>query len=117
MKKQAGKVTYTGQALAFKEGKWGADNANKGSFNGVTELTADFDNKRLTGSINNWYNSQNQKLNPISIDAEIRVNTFQGTANKTGYVEGKFYGTNAENLAGAFTDKSQKVHGVFSGKK
>ncbi|MBR2250876.1 MAG: transferrin-binding protein-like solute binding protein, partial [Neisseriaceae bacterium] len=34
-----------------------------------------------------------------------------------GTAEGKFYGPKAQNLAGAFNDKSQNLQGVFGANK
>ena len=118
MKTQKGSVKYVGQALAFKEGVLNEDNARYASFSGFTNFIVDFDNKTINGKIDNWYNANGATLSkPVLIDAKIRANTFVGTANTTGYAEGKFYGPDAQNMAGAFEDKEQKVHGVFGAGK
>lgn len=105
-------VTYKGQAYAVKQ-----DVSTGTMATGVSNFTVDFKGKKLTGTLDNWHNAHGGVFNKVNIDAKIQANTFQGTANKTGTAEGKFYGSNATELAGAFTDNSQKVHGVFSGKK
>ena len=105
-------VTYKGQAYAVKQ-----DVSTGTMATGVSEFKVDFKGKKLTGTLDNWHNANGGVFNKVAIDAKIQANTFQGTANKTGTAEGKFYGSNAAELAGAFTDKSQKVHGVFGAKK
>lgn len=109
---QASDVAYKGQAIAVKQGTYQLVSLES---TGIAQLTANFKNKTLKGQINQWDNKNNIK--PITIDAQIRANTFAGTANQTGTVEGKFYGSNAANLAGAFNDKSQKLRGVFGAVK
>ena len=88
---------------------------------GLSEFKVDFTNKKLTGTLNDWKVrsdlSQMPAKKAVTINANIKANTFQGTANKTGYAEGKFYGPKAQNLAGSFTDKSQNLQGVFGGNK
>ncbi|MBO7381702.1 MAG: transferrin-binding protein-like solute binding protein, partial [Neisseriaceae bacterium] len=94
---------------------------------GNSQFTVNFKNKTLKGTVDQWHdyvafaaNQVNKKVSsvkPVEIDAQIRANTFAGTANKTGTVEGKFYGPNAANLAGAFNDKEQKMRGVFGAVK
>ena len=87
------------------------------------KFSADFDKKKLTGTIDGKFGNSYQtdttfrNYKPINIDATIKANTFQGTANTTGTVEGKFYGANAQNIAGAFDDKSQNIKGVFGATK
>ena len=117
LEKQADNVTYTGQAIAVKQGNYNSNLSDPNPLAiGKTQLTANFKNKTLKGSIGQW-ESSSFTLKPVTIDAKIQANTFQGTANKTGTAEGKFYGTNAANLAGSFNDKSQKLRGVFGGVK
>ena len=87
------------------------------------KFSADFDKKKLTGTIDGKFGNSYQtdttfrNYKPINIDATIKANTFQGTANTTGTVEGKFYGPKAQNIAGAFNDKSQNLQGVFGATK
>ena len=114
-----GGATYKGFAIAIDPNKTIATNGEGDSFFGLSELKADFANKKLTGTLNDWQNKHSDKvaLKEVQIEADIRANTFKGTANGTGTAEGKFYGTNAQNLAGAFNDKSQNLQGVFGANK
>ena len=124
----AGTATYLGNAIAldmvnFNDQITQLNKERKplsfGAYTGRSEFQVDFTNKKLTGTLNNWapgvMSMPTKKA--VSIDATIKANTFQGTANKTGYAEGKFYGPKAQNLAGAFHDKSQNLHGVFGANK
>ena len=114
-----GGATYKGFAIAIDPNKTVATNGEGDSFYGLSELNADFANKKLTGTLNDWQNKHSDKVAPkeVQIEADIRANTFKGTANGTGTAEGKFYGANAQNLAGAFNDKSQNLQGVFGANK
>ena len=114
-----GGATYKGFAIAIDPNKTIATNGEGDSFYGLSELNADFANKKLTGILNDWQNKHSDKvaLKKVQIEADIRANTFKGTANGTGTAEGKFYGANAQNLAGAFNDKSQNLQGVFGANK
>ena len=116
---QTADITYKGQAYILKQGNYDLNQSNTSNplGIGITQLTANFKNKTLKGTISQWSSEYASTLKPVSIDAKIQANTFSGTANKTGTVEGKFYGANAKELAGAFNDKSQKLRGVFSGVK
>ncbi|MBP3220815.1 MAG: transferrin-binding protein-like solute binding protein [Neisseriaceae bacterium] len=118
LEKQADNVTYKGQAFSIREGKYGVSNLSPFAY-GTSQFTVNFKDKTLKGDVNQWYDSENKvaDIKPVNIDAKIRANTFAGTANKTGTVEGKFYGPNAANLAGSFNDKSQKLRGVFGAVK
>ena len=122
---QTGTATYKGYAIALNnqeilQGMKSGD-SKAGQYYGLSTFNVDFANKKLTGKLNDWqgydFVTPTIPKNEITIDAQIQANTFQGKANKDGYAEGKFYGPNAENLAGAFEDKSQGLYGVFGGKK
>ena len=122
MEKQKGNnVKYTGDAIAVRLGDYnietmnGAEELANNIFVGRTNLTVDFDEKKINGNIGNWQGYG--FANDVDIKADIKANTFTGTANSTGAVEGKFYGANAQNMAGAFHDKSQKLQGIFGGTK
>ena len=89
---------------------------------GLSEFKVDFTNKKLTGTLNDWkvnstFASDMPAKKAVNIDAKIQANTFKGTANGSGTAEGKFYGPKAQNLAGAFNDKSQNLQGVFGANK
>lgn len=99
----------------------------------VSEFSADFGNKKLTGKL--FYtqrktNNQGYKKEKLyDIDANIYSNRFRGTVKpaKTeseehpftseGTLEGGFYGPNAEELGGKFLAKDKRVFGVFSAKE
>ncbi|MBR1818668.1 MAG: transferrin-binding protein-like solute binding protein, partial [Neisseriaceae bacterium] len=126
LEKNADNVTYNGHALALEQGAfpYGLNSEillpnNDVGIVGKAQFTVNFKDKTLKGDVNQWYDSENKvaDIKPVNIDAKIRANTFAGTANKTGTVEGKFYGPNAANLAGSFNDKSQKLRGVFGAVK
>ena len=116
-----GKATYQGYAFALDPVERNKHITQKerdyGEWKGVSEFTVDFDKKTLTGTLSGWHSSSQPQPKAVQINAKIQANTFQGTANKTGYAEGKFYGPKAQNLAGAFNDKSQNLQGVFGGNK
>ena len=95
------KVSYKGHAIAFLPEKYAYDT-------GTAEFQVNFKEKNLTGTLSNWVGTTSD----IAINATITGNTFKGTNN-----QGKFYGTNAQNLAGSFADKNQKVQGVFGANK
>ncbi|MBR7059578.1 MAG: transferrin-binding protein-like solute binding protein [Neisseriaceae bacterium] len=113
---KTGIATYQGYVLGFNPVEANLNIDGGGEYYDLSEFNVDFANKQLTGTLDNW-KSKSSKPNAINIKAKIRANTFQGTANKTGYAEGKFYGPAAQNLAGAFEDKNQNLHGVFGANK
>ncbi|MBO7081662.1 MAG: transferrin-binding protein-like solute binding protein [Neisseriaceae bacterium] len=96
-----GSATYKGYALAYLPEK-DVFNEGESSFN------VDFANKKLTGTLSNWGGG----LKAVSISSTITGNTFKGDNN-----QGKFYGSNAQNLAGSFVDKTQKLQGAFGANK
>lgn len=121
LEKNANNVTYNGAALALEQGTFPYHAKAEvyhpslsGLSRGTAQFTVNFKDKTLKGIAGQW---DNKTLKPVNIDAQIRANTFAGTANKTGTVEGKFYGPNAAELAGSFNDKSQKLRGVFGAVK
>lgn len=126
LEKQADDVTYKGQAFAIKQGSYDISRT-PAWLTGTSQFTVNFKDKTLKGRVNQWHdyvqfatdgtNKEVSSIKPVSVEAEIRGNTFAGTANKTGTVEGKFYGANAAELAGSFNDKSQKLRGVFGAVK
>ncbi|HHF4335341.1 TPA: transferrin-binding protein-like solute binding protein [Haemophilus influenzae] len=99
----------------------------------VSEFSADFGNKKLTGQLfytkreNQIQNYEKKKL--YDINADIYSNRFRGkvtptesTSNdhpftKEGTLEGGFYGPNGEELGGKFLAGDKKVFGVFSAKE
>ncbi|MBR6026113.1 MAG: transferrin-binding protein-like solute binding protein [Neisseriaceae bacterium] len=101
---------YNGYAFAFRP-------ADGSLFEGKANIKADFANKSLNGTLSNWkeeitnIGSKNIPKS-VSISASIKDNTFAGDNN-----QGMFYGPNADNIAGAFADKSQGIQGTFGGYK
>ncbi|HHF7081695.1 TPA: transferrin-binding protein-like solute binding protein [Haemophilus influenzae] len=99
----------------------------------VSEFSADFGNKKLTGQLfytkrkNNNQDYKKEKL--YDINADIYSNRFRGTVKPTkteseehpftseGTLEGGFYGPNGEELGGKFLAGDKKVFGVFSAKE
>ncbi|MBR7059178.1 MAG: transferrin-binding protein-like solute binding protein [Neisseriaceae bacterium] len=101
---------YDGHAFAFRP-------ADGSLFEGKANIKADFANKSLNGTLSDWkekvtdIGSKNIPKS-VSISANIKDNTFLGNNN-----QGMFYGPNADNIAGAFADKSQGIQGTFGGHK
>lgn len=99
----------------------------------VSEFSADFGNKKLTGGLfytkrkTHIQNHEKKKL--YDIDADIYSNRFRGKVKPTekdstehpftseGTLEGGFYGPNAEELGGKFLANDNRVFGVFSAKE
>ena len=99
----------------------------------VSEFSADFGNKKLTGQLfytkrkNNNQDYKKEKL--YDINADIYSNRFRGTVKPTkteseehpftseGTLEGGFYGPKGEELGGKFLAGNKKVFGVFSAKE
>ena len=98
---QAGTATYKGNAIAFlpEQNKVAA---------GESSFNVNFAKKTITGTLSNW----TENVKNVSISSTISGNTFKGSNN-----QGKFYGTNAQNLAGSFADKTQKIQGAFGANK
>lgn len=100
----------------------------------VSEFSADFGNKKLTGQLfytqRKTQNQDYKKEKLYDIDADIYSNRFRGTVKPTkkesskehpftseGTLEGGFYGPNAEELGGKFLAGDNRVFGVFSAKE
>lgn len=99
----------------------------------VSEFSADFGTKKLTGKL--FYtkretNNQKYKREKLyDIDADIYSNRFRGKVKPTktdseehpftseGTLEGGFYGPKGEELGGKFLAGDKKVFGVFSAKE
>ncbi|MCG7657225.1 transferrin-binding protein-like solute binding protein [Wielerella bovis] len=97
------------------------------------EFTADFANKKLSGSLNsNGYIANADDAQTVNkrynITADIKGNRFKGSAtaeNKSHSIfgkdsenlEGGFFGPNAEELAGKFLTDNNSLFAVFSGKR
>lgn len=102
----SGRVEYDGDALIGKAGSVSVADA---------DFVADFGQKTLTGSITR--DSQSTfAFNPIAINATISGNTFaanNGAITSSGY----FYGNNAAEIGGVFSDSSQGIAGSFGARK
>lgn len=111
----SGTVYYTGNAFAINPKEINRTDMENEGFYGRSIIEANFDSKKVNGAIDwsdNWLNGAKRPADTIFEEADIRGNTFKG-ANS----EGRFYGPNAENIAGAFKDEKQGLHGVFGGVK
>ena len=83
---------------------------------GSSTFTADFGNKKLTGTISA------ANVDVVKVDASISVNSFTGTAksdllNSQGTAEGKFYGENAKELGGLAKANDNSWGAAFAAKK
>ena len=83
---------------------------------GSSSFTADFGNKKLTGTLS----THNKDV--VKIDANISGNGFSGTAksellNSKGKAEGKFYGENAKELGGSAKANDNSWGAAFAAKK
>lgn len=83
---------------------------------GSSSFTADFGNKKLTGTLS----THNKDV--VKIDANISGNGFSGTAksellNSQGKAEGKFYGENAKELGGSAKANDNSWGASFAAKK
>lgn len=114
-------VKYVGQVFAFNPTK-GVNVNTGGEVNGTSTFTVNFADKTMSGDLTNWKGST-QVVNPgnIHIEAKIKGNSFS-TKDATGTTanvkaEGKFYGPQAANLAGAFSNSKTGVQGIFGANK
>ncbi|GBK96120.1 putative transferrin-binding protein 2 [Haemophilus influenzae] len=98
----------------------------------VSEFSADFGNKKLTGQL--FYTKREnliqsyEKKKLYDINADIYSNRFRGKVTPTestsnehpftseGTLEGGFYGPEGQELGGKFLANDKKVFGVFSAK-
>ena len=106
-------VTYRGDSIISADtDKLPDEDYLKGS----STFTADFGNKKLTGTISAG------NVNVVTVDANISGNGFAGTAksallNSQGSAEGKFYGENAKELGGLVKANDNSWGGTFAAKK
>ena len=109
----SGVVTYRGDSVISADtDKLPDEEYVKGS----STFTADFGNKKLTGTISAG------NVNVVTVDAKISGNGFAGTAksdllNSQGTAEGKFYGENAKELGGLVKANNNSWNGTFAAKK
>ena len=106
-------VTYRGDSIISADtDKLPDEDYLKGS----STFTADFGNKKLTGTISAG------NVDVVTVDAKISGNGFAGTAksallNSQGTAEGKFYGENAKELGGLVKANDNSWGGTFAAKK
>lgn len=106
-------VTYRGDSIISADtDKLPDEDYLKGS----STFTADFGNKKLTGTISAG------NVDVVTVDAKISGNGFAGTAksallNSQGSAEGKFYGENAKELGGLVKANDNSWGGTFAAKK
>ena len=82
---------------------------------GSSSFSADFGNKKLTGTL------RTDNKDVVKIDANISGNGFSGTAksdllNSQGKAEGKFYGENAKELGGSAKANDNSWVGAYGAK-
>ena len=106
-------VTYRGDSIISADtDKLPDEDYLKGS----STFTADFGNKKLTGTISAG------NVDVVTVDARISGNGFAGTAksallNSQGTAEGKFYGENAKELGGLVKANDNSWGGAFAAAK
>ena len=109
----SGVVSYRGDSIISADtDKLPDEDYLKGS----SSFTADFGNKKLTGTLS----THNKDV--VKIDANISGNGFSGTAksellNSHGKAEGKFYGENAKELGGSAKANDNSWGAAFAAKK
>lgn len=116
----AGSVVYVGRAFALNPKEINRTDMDNEGFYGRSMIEANFDTKKVNGGVSWWNSNLNGAKLPndtIFSEANIRGNTFSGNTFKGDYLQGRFYGPNAENVAGSFADEEQGLHGVFGGVK
>lgn len=115
-----GKMQYEGSAVMD------ANESTYGNFDaiphvgGSTFLTADFDNKTVTGHMQ-FSNVNGKPVAPVYVDAKISGNSFNGAARSQSFdtsanLEGKFYGPDAKEVSGMFVDHRNTWGGAFGAK-
>ena len=113
----SGVVPYRGHSVISAE----ADKLpDEDYIKGSSTFTADFGNKKLTGTISTG--NGNGNVDVVTVDAKISGNSFAGTAksdllNSQGTAEGKFYGENAKELGGLVKANDNSWGGAFAAKK
>ena len=109
----SGVVTYRGDSIISADtDKLPDEDYLKGS----SSFSADFGNKKLTGTL------RTDNKDVVKIDANISGNGFSGTAksdllNSQGKAEGKFYGENAKEVGGSANANDNSWGAAFAAKK
>ena len=109
----SGVVTYRGDSIISADTDKLPD---EDYFKGSSSFSADFGNKKLTGTL------RTDNKDVVKIDANISGNGFSGTAksdllNSQGKAEGKFYGENAKELGGSANANDNSWGAAFAAKK
>ena len=107
-----GTATYIGDSVYVNNGK--ATTQTK-----AVNLMVDFDNKNLTGTL---FVAKDDIAAVTVKEAKLAGNGFEGKAVQNGQeanLNGKFYGVNASELAGAYSDGKGNTgwQGAFGAKK
>lgn len=97
----AGKATYTGHALYQHQ-------YSDDTIRGTSQFDVDYGNKKITGVI------AAPRYNNIHLQGDISGNAFAGQLNGT-VMQGRFFGTNAEELGGTFHKGSSQQDAEFAG--
>lgn len=106
-----GSATYVGDSVYVNNGK-------STTQDGGVNLNVNFDTKTLSGTI---FKQQDNIAAVTVSEAKLSGNSFEGKVTQGGKLadlHGKFYGANAEELAGAYSDgTSRGYQGAFGAKK
>ena len=98
----SGIAQYVGQAAFVRNGEAGT---------GDSRFTADFAAKTLNGTITS--KSSSVTFTPVNINATINGNSFATASGAAVSSGGHFYGDNARELGGLFSDTVQRLSGSF----
>ncbi|HHE9496114.1 transferrin-binding protein-like solute binding protein [Haemophilus influenzae] len=111
------------------------NNQDNGDTGLISEFSADFENKKLTGQLfytkRKTHNQEYKREKLYDIDAHIYSNRFRGKVipkdkeststehpfTSEGTLEGGFYGPEGQELGGKFLADDKRVFGVFSAKE
>ncbi len=125
-----GSATYKGTAEMDVAENGSVSATNPVTLDANVDLTADFANKKVTGSLHSFedgngasvpgtVNLQQGTISGSTLSANLDGNI--NSENVTGSMKGMFYGPNADEVGGAFTLHSnsspRKAVGVFAAKK
>ena len=112
-----GSARYEGDVVYSYGGILEAD--DNGVADGDINLTVDFANKTLVGTIDDTVGGAGTQ-STAQVKGNISGSGFTGTvstASTSADLAGKFYGTNAASLAGVFGDKNNTLSGAFEADK
>lgn len=96
-----GQATYEGRAIVWSPSKKGYDRG------WTSEFSVDFDQKSLNGRL---IDSHKERATPIT--AKLDGNSFKGELNGV-YTEGFFFGNEAAELSGIFSDPGSDQIGAY----